>query len=274
MVLAVHELLGVCRVLLSRLQALPSWPNEHRVPNMFTMLRSTDHSRRKRQLSNIYAKSYLQRTPSMQAIVQEVIKRRFLGLIDTAAQAHQNVEIYGLLSRMAMDVMSAYMFGLESGTNMLDDTASFERLMKVYVERGKHAFVVQEMPSLLGAAKSFALPPYTSQVEEARNKVDQFCIDLCKRAEARIDSGKIEGDEAVVFRQLTKYDGARAENNVGGRDDGTSKTVASELLDHFRILHPFLRRSLLILGSCRIRNNSNCSYVCPLPALYSKRYPR
>lgn len=229
-VFAIHQLWGVSFPIHFQLNTA-HLTMVNSVPNMFSMLRSQDHSQRKRQLSNIYAKSYLQRTPVMGAMVEDVIKYQFLGIIERSSESGGPIEIYDLLARMAMDGISAYMFGLASGTRMLENPRRFRTFIKVYEKRSKHSFLMQETPMLWSAAKVLGLP---AKVSNARGQVDKLSAELCHAVEARIERGDSSDEEAVVFKQLSKHAASKLEDTLGKGEASVDKATASELLDHLR----------------------------------------
>ena len=204
-----------------------------RTENMFTMLEARSHSQRKRQMSNVYAKSFLQNSRVFKDITQQVIQQKFLAVLDESVAEHQPIAMYSLLCRLTMDAMSAYIFGLANGTSMLENPRAFAQFDRVYAERGKYAFIAQEIPFALLPARLLRLPPFTEQVITARNGVDDFCTQLCEKTKEALRAGTVASDEAVVFRQLTK---AMMQNESGKweSDELGWREIGSEVLDHLR----------------------------------------
>ena len=99
------------------------------------MAASKPHSIRKRMVSNVYSKSYLQSSPELAKISQVVIYDRLLPLLEKAAAENQPLEVLELNYATAMDFIMAIIFGLQNGTNFIQDTESRRHWLKVYASR-------------------------------------------------------------------------------------------------------------------------------------------
>ena len=106
-----------------------------RVPNMFSMATTKPHSIRKRMVSNVYSKSYLQSSPELHKISEVILYDRLFPLLEKAAAGNQPVEVLELNSSIAMDFIMAFIFGLQNGTNFLQDVEARKHWLKTYQSR-------------------------------------------------------------------------------------------------------------------------------------------
>lgn len=183
--------------------------------NMFTMLDSSSHSKRKRIVSGVYAKSALLRSAGFDRIEREMVKGELLDRLNDASRSGEGVEVGKLLGQAAMDGMSAFIFGREAGTRYIGDDAGWDEFQRYYTERGKWAFWTQELPDLekwLGVAERGS--------RSARAWVDSWCSQICDRAAEVEAKGGFEEREADVWKALRKAT--------------HHHELASEVLDHLR----------------------------------------
>ena len=92
-----------------------------RVPNMFSMVESKPHSTRKRMVSHIYSKSFLQSSPELHKISRLILFGRLLPLLSKAAIDEQPLDVLEINYSSAMDFITAFIFGLQNGTNFLQE---------------------------------------------------------------------------------------------------------------------------------------------------------
>ncbi|KAK1149313.1 hypothetical protein N8T08_006535 [Aspergillus melleus] len=183
--------------------------------SMFTMTGSKAHSTRKRMLSNIYSKSYLQSSPHMRLISETIIFDRFLPIIQEAMAAKTPIEMHDLNQGVTMDFVSAYLFGLANGTNFLQDPAYRKNLLSLYHSRKKFEFYHQEVPNTLSWLKTFGIRLIPSWCDEANEALDAWCLGLCDKAEQNLELTDLN-IEPVVYKHLRQ---AMAKQSSGAKRD-------------------------------------------------------
>ncbi|EME83790.1 uncharacterized protein MYCFIDRAFT_202777 [Pseudocercospora fijiensis CIRAD86] len=178
------------------------------VEPMFAMEAHGPHSKRKRMLSNVYAKSSLQNSAALTKITDVVIKERLIPRLQKAAKSGEAVELYDVFSAVTMDFVTGYIFGLRNGSNFVQDYAAGVRLFREFSARQKYTFWPQELPIWV-----------MSMCEQAEK--------TCKRIEQGEDVAP--EDTPTVYTQL-RNTLLKDDHNPPASDHRL--TLASELLDH------------------------------------------
>lgn len=165
------------------------------------MTGSKDHSIRKRMLSNIYSKSTLQTSPHLQVVSNAIIFDRLLPILDEAAKSGKPVDVHDVNQGLTMDFVSAYLFGLPNGTNLLQDDSVRKHWLHLYMCRKPFEFYSQEVPYLDGWLRRIGLRVIPKYCDDANAMLDSWALELCDRAE-QISSSTKPGTEPIVYKQL------------------------------------------------------------------------
>lgn len=218
-------------------------------------------------VANVYSKSFLQSSEAGKSQMNHIVFQRLLpalsrhssndkltesGPKNVATPAHADVEVFGLFLALAMDVITAYLFGLSNGTNFIQDEQYRQSWQKMYLARANYPFWTQEVPNLTAAFARWLpwLRLYPIWVDDSNAKLSQWNLNLCqgvmKNAEqdttqARSQQAKANTEpceEPVVFNAL--QNGIDREWRTNGEKSILYQTsicerelaVASELMDH------------------------------------------
>ncbi|KAJ4266253.1 hypothetical protein NW762_004236 [Fusarium torreyae] len=167
---------------------------------------------------------------------------------EPATQGCEDVEVFSLFLATAMDLITAYLFGLSNSTNFIDQETYRRDWQEMYLARANYPFWTQEVPTLTSFCKQWFpwLRLYPKWVDESNSKLSDWNWSLCdKTNKARINNGvstNQEGvdhvDESVVYNAL--HAGIDREFRVNGERSilyNTSilhrdRAIASELMDH------------------------------------------
>jgi hypothetical protein len=210
------------------------------VINMFSMIGHSEHSARKRLMSNVYSKSYLQSSAQVAANSEILLSQRFLPLIQQLAESGESVNVHELNNAFTMDFMSAYQFGLSNSTNFTQNVALRRKALHEYHCRKEYEFYHQEVPWLRDAAKWLGRPLVPKFCEVANDYFEAWNASMCDGADKMLDNVQLPGDDPVVYRQfktgLAKYE---SKSSAGSLQDATTQRleVASEMLDHLGAGH-------------------------------------
>ncbi|KAK4443578.1 cytochrome P450 [Podospora aff. communis PSN243] len=216
------------------------------VPCMFSAKSTAEHSARKRLISHVYSKSFIQSSKAAKVQAQEIIYNRLLpaliheGGTDTKGREPYGVDMYSIFMAAAMDLIAAYIFGLEHGTNLLKDKGYRDHLLEMYKARNDYSLYDQELPWLTGLCRKIGIPLCPDWVDDANRELGEWCKRLCAaKAENSESRCEMEHDNgSVVWNTLVN--GLEREVETNGKDSVLYPTalsnmrlsVTSELFDH------------------------------------------
>ncbi|KAL2262862.1 hypothetical protein VTK26DRAFT_9188 [Humicola hyalothermophila] len=226
----------------------PAWYSvfdNYGVPCMFSALSASEHSARKRLISNVYSKSYIQSSQAVAAQGQVLIYDRLLPIIEDSAsetEGPHGLDIYSVLMAATMDFIASYLFGIRNGTDFLGDKGYREHFLELYRARHGNGHYDQELPRLTKFCRKLGVPLCPSWVDAANREIEEWCRRLCDKTERYFEDGRHQpadpSDEPVVWSALVGN--LRTEESRNGRASVLFPTalthfklsVASELLDH------------------------------------------
>ncbi|KAK5652762.1 hypothetical protein OQA88_9615 [Cercophora sp. LCS_1] len=218
------------------------------VPCMFSAKGAAEHSAKKRMISHVYSKSFIQGSQAAKEQAREIIYGRLLpalvseGGVSVHEREPSGLDVYSLFMAATMDFIAAYIFGLNGGADFLRKRAFREHFLELYKARNDYSIFDQEMPWFTGFCRRLGIPLCPTWVDAANQEMGAWCRGLCEaRAErsrvrkAGVDGG---GDVPVVWNALAE--GMEKEmdtNGVGSVLCSTALTnsklsVSSELFDH------------------------------------------
>ncbi|PTU23270.1 hypothetical protein P175DRAFT_0475367 [Aspergillus ochraceoroseus IBT 24754] len=210
--------------------------------SMFTMTGNKVHSTRKRILSNIYSKSFLQSSPHMRLISETVIFDRFLPILEEASSSHKELDVHDLNQGLTMDFVSGYLFGLTNGTNFLQDEEYRRKMLQIYQCRKPFEFYHQEVPGLLACLKSIGIRLIPKWCDAANEVLDAWGLELCDKAEKSLASTEPRV-EPVVYKHLKQAISKQAPVNTDNPKlkaeylEQQRLDIACEMYDHLSAGH-------------------------------------
>ncbi|SPQ26839.1 322ad217-00c0-4be7-8269-79ef246af42e [Thermothielavioides terrestris] len=226
----------------------PAWYSvfdNYGVPCMFSARPAAEHSARKRLISRVYSKSYIQSCAAASAQGRAILYERLLPILKDSvaeAEAPHGIDVYSIFMAATMDFIASYIFGLGNGTDFLGDKAYREHFLELYRARNDYGYYDQEMPRLTRFCRRIGIPLCPRWVDGANQELGAWCRGLCDELEQLRHAGvrPIPGtpDEPVVWSAVA--DGLANEQAKNGRASVLYSTalsnvqlsVASELFDH------------------------------------------
>lgn len=181
------------------------------VTNLVSMLGNREHTERKRMLSHVYSKSFIQASSPMQDFSTKLVYEK-LGPALRAAVAGKRggewgeLDAYTLNQALGLDFTSAFLLGAGAGTDfMLDLPAARELLLRWKI-------------------KSRELPGH----EIATRELESFVLGLVRKSER----GQADDEQGIVVRQFKEHL-TRGKTELGTDErDWEEKNIASEIFDH------------------------------------------
>ncbi|KAF2465515.1 cytochrome P450 [Lindgomyces ingoldianus] len=180
-------------------------------------------------------KSVVTSSSALQAQSSAILYNRFLPFLSSIlSQANPGVlNIYALLSATTMDIVTSYIFGLASGSNLIDNPDKLDRFLDLYNSRRSHNFWPQELPRFTKALQKwvgYRLVP--KWVEEANAEIEGWTKGMCDNAiKVLRQSGVKTKDIPIVYQRLSTALSREAKNSDNEKADLTL-SIASEVLDH------------------------------------------
>ncbi|GAB1315978.1 Sterigmatocystin biosynthesis P450 monooxygenase-like protein [Madurella fahalii] len=226
----------------------PTWYSvfdNYGVPCMFSSRPAAEHSARKRLISHVYSKSYIQSSQAASAQARAILYDRFLPILDESlaeTQIPHGIDMYSVFMGATMDFIASYIFGLGKGTDFLSNKAYREHFLELYKARNDYGFYDQELPRLTKFCRKIGVPLCPKWVDAANSELGEWCQHLCDRMAEPVSDGRQPPagsvDEPIVWNSLVG--GLRNEEVKNGRASVLYRTalskfkpsVASELLDH------------------------------------------
>ncbi|KAL8765872.1 MAG: hypothetical protein Q9209_007173 [Squamulea sp. 1 TL-2023] len=213
------------------------------MPNMFSTKESKPHAARKRLVSNVYSKSFIQSSPEACEVTRAVLHERLLPSLESFAAEGSSVEVHELNYAITMDFVSSYLFGLSNGSDFIQDVKMRKRFLGWYFRRSEHFFWNQEAPRLTQVLQRFGIHLVPQWVDAANEEIQAWLLRLCRGAEQSIKvasehSEKARGTRPVVYGQLLDsfkrsiIKNQLQQDNRSAEGDGDEILIASELLDH------------------------------------------
>ena len=156
------------------------------VPNMFSMVNSKPHSIRKRMISNVYSKSYLQSSPEFHQISKTMIFSRLLPLLEEASIKRQPLDVLELNFSSTMDFIIAFIFGLQNSTNFLQNIPSRKHWLSIYQSRRPYRFWAGELPGVVSFLKKLGIHIVPAWVADASRELERWTLEKCTAAASTI----------------------------------------------------------------------------------------
>ncbi|KAF4983349.1 hypothetical protein FDECE_17319 [Fusarium decemcellulare] len=221
------------------------------VPNMFATTSSKPHSVRKRMISNVYSKSYIQSSQASKSQMAEILFTRVLPVLRTSSLpedgklAHRDIEVFSLYLAIAMDLITAYIFGLSGGTDFITQESYRRDWQEMYLARANYPFWTQEVPKFTAfCTKWFPwFRVYPEWVDKSNAELSRWNWRLyanVKKQRNGLNGGEKmnDADEPVVHDALQA--GIDRESKTNGKNSVLYTTsilqrdqaIASELMDH------------------------------------------
>lgn len=177
--------------------------------NTFSSLDSKAHSMRRRRVSKIYSKSWLQSSKHMTSITGILLHDRLLPILAQHADEGTAGNMLDLSFATGLDFVSSFFFGIASSTNFLQDGGTRKRWLEDYNRsHGKRiALWIQELPGLTKWLVRFGIPVIPKSRKAACQELDHWGLKMCDAAEKiSLKRSKDEecqgGNFPAVYHQL------------------------------------------------------------------------
>ncbi|KAI6353484.1 hypothetical protein MCOR25_008970 [Pyricularia grisea] len=213
------------------------------VPCMFSTVPVKEHSLRKRMISNVYSKSYIQSSQAAKEQAAAILHGRLLPILEESSakgREPHGIDIHSMFLAAAMDLITAYIFGLRHSTDFLRNLGYREHWLQLYKARANYPFWRQELPRFTEFMSRLGLNLYPTWVDDCNRELGEWNKKLCTTvlASGVIGEETKAVDEPVVTKAMLA--GLDKEAQTNGEKSILYSTalqhhdlsVASELFDH------------------------------------------
>lgn len=208
---------------------------------MFSIKVNKSHAARKRMISNVYSKSFMQSSNEAHEMIRFILFDRMLPAIDAHAASSSSLEVYEFNYGVTMEFINSYLFGLSNDSNFIQDVEMRKRFLDWYYKRSEHSFWNQELPGVTQMLRKIGIHLVPKWVHAANEKFEAWMLELCRQAEcpretASEDTDKEHKTPPIVYNQLADALKKSTAKTEASKDPRTSSSeellIASELLDH------------------------------------------
>lgn len=185
-------------------------------------------------ISNIYSKSVVNSSPALLAQMSTILYDRFLPYLEVTVKKNEGkLNIYSLLSATTMDVVTSYIFGLSSSSNLTTNPKQLEWFLDLYNSRRSYNFWPQEFPGFIAFVERWLGYRFAPKwVDEANEQIEKWTKEMCDAAAVVCMQEEIEsGNTPVVYQQLHATLSKEAKKQ-DLEETELPYVLASEVLDH------------------------------------------
>lgn len=194
-------------------------------------------------MSNVYSKSYLQSSKDAHAITRAILFDRLLPVLEINAAEGAAFDVHELNYATTMDFVSSYVFGLDSGSNFIQDIEMRRKYLGWHFKRSEHGFWFSELPNVTRVIQNMGIRLVPKWVDVANDHLQEWLLCHCRLAEKFTYENEGIGEKEnsprpVVYGQLLSALEKSAAKAQAEQDEKAQPTenrelhIASELLDH------------------------------------------
>lgn len=211
------------------------------VPNMFATLGNKEHAARKRVLTRVYSKSYLQASETMEGISRALTARLLTKLRKLikgeesgwGADGKGCLDLMSVMNALTMDFITAYQFGLKNCSDFSRDEDKFRWWMDVFHRRIPYGFWAGEWPEVEEWADWLGIRLTPDHVAVANKEIGDFVKSMCDRADADLArSGQILPENVPVVWQQVRQGSDKQNKDINNEQYDDKIVAASEMWDH------------------------------------------
>jgi cytochrome P450 len=174
----------------------------------------------------------------MSSITTSLLNQRILPKLQEHADQSTSFDIYALFSAIAMDFVTAYLFGLGAGSNLTQDDEFRAHFLELYNSRQSYTFWPQEIPGLTSLLGRFLVPKW---VDDANTEIEEWTLSMCDNAASFMRRTQVVSADSLppeelpnfptVYSQLQSAMSKHASKEQCGGAERERLEIASEVLD-------------------------------------------
>lgn len=208
---------------------------------MLSIMGGKEHAIRKRMLSSIYSKSQIMTSPTARNSLTTIIYERFLPLFRASEETGEAIDVLSLSYAYSIDSFMGYQFGLELGSNFIQDVEQREWYLRNFMGRRPYLFWVIEVPRFYAFVQKIGVQLIPAWFFQGIKEIEGWNLEICDAAEKTMQMGveSASTNQPVVFSTMRSAM-LKANSKNEKQSDAVSQTqqypnrleIASEMLDH------------------------------------------
>ena len=210
---------------------------------MFAIRQAKPHAERKRIFAHVYSKSTINTSTELRevlaAICNDSLESKLRGLAKNGVSAN----IFSLTREYSMDIVTAYIYGLDKGTNFLNNLVEASRYLSAFQATVDlwPIFVSTELSQAANILGWFGINLISPSVLSSLHTIQSFVLELTADAISTLQAKRDDhGASSWGFRQMWR----RLENVP---EKQRANLLASDLVDQLHAGHQGTRIALTYL---------------------------
>jgi hypothetical protein len=221
-----------------------------RIRNTFSSL-GNDHTIRRRRISYIYSKAYLQNSQHVQAIMSNVLQACLRSIYESADNG-MTIDFLSLSFAHGIDCITAMIFGLPQATSFVLDNQKRDDWLALYLRSHppKLMLWMQELPNLVNWLVGIGIPILSKSYQTAKEELEGWVLEMVDWTENELRETRDEASTAslpcgylpILYHHLRASLAKEDDTNGIARDEQNPSrrrlALASEFLDHIGMPNP------------------------------------
>ena len=197
--------------------------NLSRTPSLFTFSDHKSHFQRRRAVVGVFTQSFLQNNQDIQSLVDIILLGRYMSIVRDHADRKTPLDISEINNAVAFDFVTSYIYGVSSGTNLLENASFRQTFLGHHYKERSQGFWKHELPFLVSLVKRLGFDVTT---KSARWMQDWFshAFDLSQANLRNEDNGT----RPVLVNHLQRSPNMARQSRIWNVD----LAVVSEAHDH------------------------------------------
>lgn len=202
---------------------------------LFSTIHSKPHTERKRMISHLFSKSYINTSPELNKLL-DTVTSNFTNELQFYINEDKPVDCFKLSKSYGMDATSGYVVGLGLGTNFIHDSRTSNPLKNFETGFNPTAiFYKTDLPQFLDWTSKFGVNLVSKDIDVAWDSVESMCSSLCEKAKVKLQD-KSEDEEKGIDSTSTKTVYATLHRKIQQSNpslplERLDKQAAAEVLD-------------------------------------------
>ena len=172
---------------------------------MFAIRQAKPHAERKRIFAHAYSKSTIDTSTELREVLNAIGHDRLESRLRELAKIGSNANVFSLTREYSMDVVTAYIYGLDKGTDFLDNPVKASHYLAAFQATVDPwpVFVSSEIPRAVNILGWFGINLVSPSVLSSLQTIQSFVLELTAGTISTLQAkNDDQGASSYIFRQL------------------------------------------------------------------------